>query len=191
MSVVVRKACWAQVARYPRRGQMSTALLGRNRLEPIRRYVTCQGPHTGKSAQAVRHDEDSESGTRATCNRLIAAKSKRRDRALLLRGASEHSQQPLLGTFRRPSRTLHRRALARKSGDMAAIEPQNPSDGMNDILQFIDEGAKAAAFDYNWAKLSKSDPSHIDINALKICVRLLLPSSQDERVSTGNSKHCR
>jgi hypothetical protein len=101
----------------------------------------------------------------------------------------EHSQQPLLGAFSGDPSERHTGVGAVHLDDMAAMLAATPSsDDMEAILRFVDEGAKAAVFEHTWAKLERAGTRHIDLDALKLCVRLLPPFSSDERVSTGHHR---
>ena len=65
---------------------------------------------------------------------------------------------------------------------------ESQSHDMEAILQFIDDSTRASAFEHSWAKLEAADPSRFNIDALKTCVRLLPPTSQDESVSTNQHR---
>jgi hypothetical protein len=66
---------------------------------------------------------------------------------------------------------------------MATVLAEASSDGMEAILQFIDDGAKTSAFEHSWRKLEGAASSYINLDALRICVRLLPPFSSDKSVS--------
>ena len=164
---------------------MSTALLGRHRPEPIRRYVTCQGPHREIETTEHRELKSSESDVYTTdCweeqKRALRITFAKRSRAFPATVAG-HIPETL------PNVTQAFGAV--HLDDMAALLAATPSpDGMEAILRFVDEDAKAAAFDHSWAELERVGTSHVDLDALKLCVRLLPPFSLDERVSTGQHR---
>lgn len=54
---------------------------------------------------------------------------------------------------------------------------------METVLQFIDDGAKAAAFAHAWGKLEAQD--HVELDTFKTCVRLLPAFSADDSVSSN------
>jgi hypothetical protein len=68
---------------------------------------------------------------------------------------------------------------------MATVQADTVSDGMEAILRFISDDARTSAFEHSWRKLEEAASSSVNLNALKICVRLLPPFSSDKSVSTG------
>jgi hypothetical protein len=47
-----------------------------------------------------------------------------------------------------------------------------------DVLDFLDDTAKAAAFDSYWKKLQASEGGCIDPETLRVCIRLLPPAAK-------------
>jgi hypothetical protein len=66
------------------------------------------------------------------------------------------------------------------------IQSEASSDGIEAVLQFISDEAKISAFEHSWQKLEGAASSCIDLDALRMCVRLL-PPHLDESVSTRSA----
>jgi hypothetical protein len=178
------EGCCAQAALFPKRANVnSVARKAQTRADSSLRHLP--RPAQRKSTQSVRQ--------------IVEAEQKRRVNDSLLRGARQERAPHLCEAFPSiPSNRCrahsgdpserHTGAGAVHSHGMATILSETLSDGMESILQFIDEGTKAAAFEHNWMKLERAETSHVDLDALKICVRLLPPFSSDESVSTGQHR---
>jgi hypothetical protein len=47
-----------------------------------------------------------------------------------------------------------------------------------DVLDFLDDAAKAAALESYWKKLQESPDGCIDLDTLRVCIRLLPPAAK-------------